>query len=67
MSRPRPAFIQGNTTALLHRLGLIVICGRVHTEAIAAQLKGLRRTVEIIDLQDQEWYIEDWFGYMLKL
>ena len=46
---------------------VVVICGRVHAGAIAEQLSKSGHSVEQLDLQDQDWYIEDWQGYMLKL
>jgi hypothetical protein len=46
---------------------VLVICGCRHTEAISAQLTRLGHDVEIIELQTDSWYIEDWFGHMLKL
>ncbi len=45
----------------------IVICGRVHADAIANQLSKAGHSVEKLDLQDQDWYIEDWLGHMLQL
>ncbi len=46
---------------------VVVICGRVHADAIAEQLSRSGHSVEKLDLQDQGWYIEDWQAHMLKL
>jgi hypothetical protein len=46
---------------------VLVICGRLHSEAIAAQLTGLGHAVEETDVQAESWYIEDWLGRMLEL
>jgi len=39
---------------------ILIICGRAHAEAIAAKLRQLDHNVELVDLRDQTWYIEDW-------
>jgi hypothetical protein len=44
---------------------ILIICGRLHAEAIAARLARFCDSVEIVDLHDQDWYIEDWQGHML--
>lgn len=46
---------------------VLVICGRLHAEAIAARLIQPGHSVEIVDLQNQNWYIEDWLDHMLHL
>ena len=46
---------------------ILLICGRIHTEPIAARLEGLGHSVETIDLRGQAWYVEDWMEHMLNL
>ena len=46
---------------------IAVICGRFHAEAIAHQLSKLGHSVDRLDLQNQDWYIEDWMAHMLQL
>ena len=46
---------------------VVVICGRVHADAIGEQLSKSGHSVVKLDLQDQDWYIEDWQGHMLNL
>src|SRR5712692_5165794 len=46
---------------------VLAICGRLHAEPIAVQLVELGHSVERIDVQDESWYVEDWFGHMRKL
>jgi hypothetical protein len=45
----------------------LLICGRSHVEVIALRLETLGQTVEIADLQDSDWYIEDWPTHMRRL
>ncbi len=46
---------------------ILVICGRLHAGPIRNQLEKLGHSVERCDLQDQDWYIEDWQSHMLQL
>jgi len=45
----------------------ILICGREHSQALADSLTSKGHAVEISDLKDQNWYIEDWQSHMLRL
>ncbi len=45
---------------------VLVICGRLHTEAVAAHLRKLGQAAEITDLRAQSWYVEDWFGHTMR-
>lgn len=45
---------------------ILVICGRLHAESIAGHLRKLGHAVEITDLLDQGWYIEDWFDHIMR-
>ena len=42
---------------------ILVICGRLHTEPIAALFRRQGHQVETADIQQQNWYIEDWIGH----
>lgn len=44
---------------------ILVICGRLHSEAFACQLQAFGHTVEIEDLLNQNWYIEDRQNHMM--
>ncbi len=46
---------------------VILICGRLHRNSIASELRRLEHIVEEIDLQNQSWYIENWMEHMLNL
>ena len=46
---------------------VILICGREHSQALADRLIRADHTVEISDLSDQSWYVEDWQSHMLRL
>jgi len=46
---------------------VILICGRLHRDAIAEDLRRREHIVDEIDLQDQSWYIENWMEHMLDL
>ena len=45
---------------------ILIICGRVHAEEIAAELQQLDHDVEQADLQNQAWYIEDWADHCMR-
>jgi len=59
------------TTAVAEAGGaenILIICGRVHADAMAARLGQLGHNVESMDLRDQSWYIENWAEHcMLNL
>jgi len=46
---------------------VLVICGRLHAEAIAARLVQSGHHVKMADLRDEDWYIEDWVVHMSNL
>lgn len=46
---------------------IALICGRLHADAIVDQLSQAGHCVDKLDLQDQQWYIEDWQAHMLQL
>lgn len=39
---------------------ILLICGRVHAAAMAKELGRQGHKVEIVDLLDQSWYVENW-------
>lgn len=45
----------------------IVICGRMHVQALAERFSEAGHTVETTDLQDQPWYVEDWQTHMMRM
>jgi hypothetical protein len=45
----------------------LLICGRSHGVPIASALEALGHTVEIADLLDSGWYVEDWATHMRRL
>jgi hypothetical protein len=44
---------------------VLAICGRMHVTPVATSLQRLGHWVEVSDLQDQDWYVEDWLDHML--
>jgi hypothetical protein len=44
----------------------LLICGRLHAKAIAAILNQMGHNTETIDLQDYDWYIEDWIDHCMN-
>jgi hypothetical protein len=46
---------------------VMVICGSCHVEALAQRFQAKGHTVEIVQLQDQPWYIEDWATQIMNL
>jgi len=45
---------------------IMIICGRVHSEAIARELRERGNEVEVTDLQEQDWCVDDWISHCLK-
>ena len=39
---------------------VLVICGRQHLEGLAKLFRNSSCTVEVLDLKNEPWYIEDW-------
>lgn len=46
---------------------IIIVCGRIHTAPLSNRFRGLGHSVETTDLQDEDWYIEDWQQHMINL
>ena len=46
---------------------LLIICGRVHTAPLADRLREPGHSVDTTDLQEENWYIEDWEQHMIDL
>lgn len=46
---------------------ILIICGRIHTAPLADRFRELDHSVETTDLQDENWYIEDWDQHMIDL
>lgn len=44
---------------------ILIICGRIHTTPFADRFRELGHSVETTDLQDENWYIEDWNQHMI--
>jgi len=65
-NRQREEFMLNATIAGAGQVeSVLVICGNMHTAPIAAGLRGLGHHAEVLDLQTQDWYVEDWFGHMM--
>jgi|ERR1035437_10031379 hypothetical protein len=45
---------------------ILIICGRAHTEVVAAILRQLDHNVEQVDLRDQPWYVENWAEHCMR-
>lgn len=46
---------------------ILIICGSKHTGSLAERFRELGHSVETTDLQDENWYIEDWDQHMIDL
>lgn len=46
---------------------VLVICGDMHSDALAARFRDAGHSTEIDDLRNYGWYIEDWMGHMMNL
>lgn len=44
---------------------IMVICGSMHTAALAERFRAARHEVETMDLHEQEWYVHDWQDHMM--
>lgn len=53
------------TAAAQDQQHVLVICGRMHKDALAERFLAEGHAVECTDLLDQNWYIEDWMEHML--
>jgi hypothetical protein len=47
--------------AQAHRI--LIICGRLHMNPIAAELGRQGHCVQTSDIQEQDWYVENWFDH----
>lgn len=45
----------------------IVLCGRMHVGPLKDLFEKAGHLVESVDLLDQPWYVEDWFGHIMRL
>ena len=45
---------------------ILIICGRIHAEEIAAELGRLGHIVETVDLRSQSWYVENWVEHAMN-
>lgn len=45
---------------------ILIICGRFHAEEIAANFGRLGHNVELLDLRNQSWYIENWAEHAMR-
>jgi hypothetical protein len=43
----------------------LVICGRMHSDLFAERFRSLGHAIEIDDLQNKNWYVEDWQHHMM--
>ncbi len=39
---------------------VLILCGRIHADALAQLFKGAGHTVDTSDVNKESWYIEDW-------
>lgn len=44
--------------------GVLILCGRIHTDALAQLFKEAGHTVETYDVNKEGWYIEDWAKHL---
>ena len=44
---------------------ILVICGDRHSSALAQHFRALGSPVEIDDLRNKDWYVENWFDHMM--
>jgi hypothetical protein len=44
---------------------ILILCGREHTDSIAARFRHAGHTVETYDLNRETWYVEDWLQHVL--
>jgi hypothetical protein len=59
--------VQELLTAVGEAHSVLVICGRFHTAGIVSRLEPLGHIVEVQDILDQSWYVEDWQTQMMRL
>jgi len=45
----------------------IAICGRNHAATLAERFRSAHHTVEVADIQEEFWYVEDWQTQMMRL
>ena len=45
---------------------MMVICGRGHMQALAERFECVGHKVEMCDLRDQPWYIDNWTEHMWR-
>jgi len=46
---------------------VLILCGRAHVAGLAQHFEAGGHEVETTDLQDQDWYVEDWAAHCLNL
>jgi hypothetical protein len=44
---------------------VLLICGSMHSDALAKSFRTRGHSVEIDDLQRQDWYVEDWMNHVM--
>lgn len=44
----------------------IVLYGRMHVKPLRDSLQKSGHTVDVHDLSDESWYVEDWFDHRMK-
>ena len=44
---------------------ILVICGRMHSDSLAAIFRAGGHSVQIDDLLNQDWYIENWQNHIM--
>jgi hypothetical protein len=46
---------------------IIIICGRNHSPTLADKFRAVNCNVEVSDIQNESWYMEDWVSQMMQL
>jgi hypothetical protein len=44
---------------------ILVICGSMHSDALADRFRTVGHSVEVDDLRKKSWYVEDWQDHMM--
>lgn len=46
---------------------ILVVCGSKHSVALAEDFRAARHSVEIDDLTNYQWYVDDWMEHLMRL
>lgn len=45
---------------------IVILCGRDHSDSLAERFRTLEHDVEISDLNEEEWYVENWLKHIFE-